>query len=88
MEICLFLYFNWPRLWFRVQALLLHLPRRGGADRTDRGRNDSSLAVVAPVRGRLFLFPHACPHEGRLVAAAPKLFLRGEIAVSRTDAGS
>ena len=37
------------------------------------------LAAVAPARGRLLLFPHACPHAGAAVAVVPKLFLRGEL---------
>lgn len=37
-----------------------------------------ALAVVQPRRGRLLLFPHLCPHEGRPVLSAPKLLLRGE----------
>ena len=38
-----------------------------------------ALADVAPVRGRLLVFPHDCPHAGRPVVDAPKLVLRGEI---------
>ena len=37
------------------------------------------IATCAPRRGRLLLFPHACPHAGRAVRAAAKLLLRGEI---------
>ena len=37
------------------------------------------LASVAPVRGRLLLFPHACPHDGAEVREPPKLLLRGEM---------
>jgi nitrite reductase/ring-hydroxylating ferredoxin subunit len=37
------------------------------------------IAKVAPARGRLFAFPHECPHEGRAVINAPKLLLRGEL---------
>ena len=29
--------------------------------------------------GRLLLFPHMCPHEGRLVKTLPKYLLRGEL---------
>jgi hypothetical protein len=47
-------------------------------------RPDSAAAVVAsvtPVRGRLLLFPHMCPHLARPVTAEglPKLLLRGEM---------
>jgi len=40
---------------------------------------DLTLAAVKPKRGRLLLFPHNCPHEGREVTDVPKLFLRGEL---------
>jgi len=36
------------------------------------------LAAVPPRRGRLLLFPHACPHDGAPVLCPPKLLLRGE----------
>jgi hypothetical protein len=35
--------------------------------------------AVQPVRGRLFVFPHACPHAGRQVAEGTKLILRGDL---------
>jgi len=34
---------------------------------------------VQPVRGRLFVFPHGCPHAGRRVVEGSKLILRGDI---------
>ncbi|CAK0912151.1 unnamed protein product, partial [Prorocentrum cordatum] len=37
------------------------------------------LASVAPARGRLFLFPHDCPHKAEPVLRPPKLLLRGEM---------
>ena len=39
------------------------------------------LAAVTPKRGRLLLFPHACPHRADEVVeeGLPKLLLRGEI---------
>jgi hypothetical protein len=37
------------------------------------------LAAIAPVRGRLFLFPHVCPHAGLPVASVPKVLVRGEL---------
>ena len=43
------------------------------------GRDAAALAVVQPRRGRLLLFPHVCPHEGRAVVDVPKLLLRGEL---------
>eukprot|EP01052_Picozoa_sp_SAG31_P019059 SAG31_NODE_1375_length_8594_cov_2.810477_9_plen_569_part_00 len=40
---------------------------------------DNVLAAVAPLSGRLIVFPHSCPHAGLPVVSAPKLFLRGEL---------
>ena len=39
---------------------------------------DRVLAMVKPRRGRLFVFPHQCWHQGREVVDVPKLLLRGE----------
>ena len=36
------------------------------------------MSECAPVRGRLLIFPHECPHAGRPVVDVPKLLLRGE----------
>jgi len=37
------------------------------------------LARVQPRRGRLFLFPHICPHSASPVLSVPKVLLRGEV---------
>ena len=37
------------------------------------------LATVSPQRGRLLIFPHSTPHEGREVVDVPKILLRGEV---------
>jgi hypothetical protein len=37
------------------------------------------LATVAPRSGRIFAFPHKCPHAGLKVVDAPKILLRGEL---------
>ena len=39
------------------------------------------LASVTPRRGRLLVFPHACPHMAAEVVAhgLPKILLRGEM---------
>mmetsp|Transcript_14193 Transcript_14193/g.20269 ORF Transcript_14193/g.20269 Transcript_14193/m.20269 type:complete len:802 (+) Transcript_14193:178-2583(+) len=37
------------------------------------------MAVVAPRRGRLLLFPHLCPHMGNVTVDVPKILLRGEV---------
>ncbi len=42
-------------------------------------QNHELIAKVSPKRGRLLLFPHATPHEGREVISTPKLLLRGEL---------
>lgn len=52
----------------------------GGETALLQGLTDqTSLAVVEPRRGRLLLFPHSCPHEGREVVDVPKILLRGEV---------
>mmetsp|Transcript_10253 Transcript_10253/g.20087 ORF Transcript_10253/g.20087 Transcript_10253/m.20087 type:complete len:598 (-) Transcript_10253:352-2145(-) len=43
-----------------------------------------ALYVVSPKPCRLLVFPHKCPHEGRLVHAS-KVILRGEIAMVYDD---
>lgn len=45
----------------------------------DGGFGSGVLAAVSPVRGRLLIFPHLCPHAGLPVVDAPKVFLRGEL---------
>ena len=40
---------------------------------------------VQPRRGRIFFFPHACPHEGRPTVSVPKILLRAEVILSRVD---
>ena len=37
------------------------------------------LARVQPVRGRLLVFPHVCPHAGNATLEVPKILLRGEL---------
>ena len=46
---------------------------------TYTGPPENVVVSVGPVRGRLFMFPHACPHAGLLVSCTPKLLLRGEV---------
>eukprot|EP00658_Telonema_sp_P-2_P040052 TRINITY_DN28657_c0_g1_i1.p1 TRINITY_DN28657_c0_g1~~TRINITY_DN28657_c0_g1_i1.p1 ORF type:complete len:617 (+),score=93.29 TRINITY_DN28657_c0_g1_i1:152-2002(+) len=41
--------------------------------------SDKVLGVVQPRAGRLLVFPHVCPHEGRQVVDVPKLVVRGEL---------
>ena len=42
-------------------------------------KRNEILAKIRPVKGRLLLFPHMCPHEGSIVQDVPKLLLRGEV---------
>ena len=42
-------------------------------------QNDGVLAVVQPVEARLLVFPHICPHEGRVTQNVPKILVRGEL---------
>jgi len=39
------------------------------------------LGAARPMRGRVVVFPHACPHSGLPVVDVPKRFLRGELLV-------
>ena len=39
------------------------------------------LASIAPKSGRLFVFPHAAPHQAEPVLIPPKLLLRGEMKI-------
>jgi hypothetical protein len=49
------------------------------SDGGDLSTSDQVLAAVAPVRGRLFIFPHICPHAGLPVQSLPKVLVRGEL---------
>ncbi|CAD7937538.1 unnamed protein product [Amoebophrya sp. A25] len=45
-------------------------------------KNDYTVEIthkVSPLPGRLFLFPHSCPHQADPVLKPPKLLLRGEV---------
>merc|ERR1712151_689832 len=37
------------------------------------------VAVVKPKRGRIFAFPHICPHEALATEEVPKVLLRGDV---------
>lgn len=54
-------------------ALLKELPSGGPS-----AHQPKVIAKITPKRGRLLLFPHLTPHEGREVISVPKLLLRGE----------
>jgi hypothetical protein len=56
-------------------VLLRSLPGSGAPN-----LGGEAVASVAPRTGRLLLFPHKCPHEGRAINGEyPKLLLRGEV---------
>jgi hypothetical protein len=50
-------------------------------------REAAALADVRPVRGRLLIFPHECPHAGRPVTDRNKLVVRGELWLGRESGG-
>ncbi|CAE7316881.1 ANK1, partial [Symbiodinium pilosum] len=39
----------------------------------------AEVAAVSPMRGRLLLMPHACPHLAAPVVEVPKVLVRGEV---------
>lgn len=41
------------------------------------------LYVTTPMRGRILIFPHACPHAGNIVESVPKICLRAEVCLKR-----
>merc|ERR1712196_409543 len=65
-----------------THTLLLYLSdcKEGGETRLLQGLVPGSNAVasVTPKRGRLFLFPHRCPHEAQPTVEVPKILVRGE----------
>eukprot|EP00980_Cylindrotheca_fusiformis_P021795 scaffold8633_cov106-Cylindrotheca_fusiformis.AAC.1 len=42
------------------------------------------LYSTKPRRGRILLFPHACPHAGNIVADVPKICLRAEVSLDKS----
>lgn len=51
----------------------------GGETALLESLSGQTLVSVKPLRGRLFVFPHICPHAGLTVECVPKLLLRGEM---------
>lgn len=51
----------------------------GGETALLESLSGEALVAVKPVRGRLLVFPHICPHAGLKVECVPKLLLRGEM---------
>ena len=74
-----------------THTFLLYLTdcTHGGATSLLRGLSGEAsrekLSVVRPLRGRLLLFPHHCPHEGEAVVDVPKLLIRGEAFLPEAD---
>ena len=63
-------------------VLLDHLPaaaKNGHQNDNSRLLDSNIRHAVKPVRGRLFVFPHGCPHAGRHVVEGSKLILHGEM---------
>jgi hypothetical protein len=52
---------------------------KGGETAILSSKSGGTVAAVAPVRGRLLVFPHECWHEGRETVSLPKRLLRGEL---------
>ena len=73
-----------------THTLILYLTtcEQGGATALLSSRDGPATAVVAPVRGRLFLFPHACWHEGQVTVSVPKRLLRGEVCLRPSNVDS
>jgi len=68
-------------------VLLDHLPANNinlyedGPLEQNNSRLDGRIVryAVKPVQGRLFVFPHGCPHAGQNVVEGSKLILRGDM---------
>ena len=67
-----------------THTFVLHLrdcAAGGGTHLLGPGDTDARdpAATVAPVRGRLLIFPHKCLHAGAVTESVPKILLRGEL---------
>jgi hypothetical protein len=62
----------------QVQA---HAQAEGDGGGGGGGGGGGVLGAARPMRGRVVVFPHACPHSGLPVVDVPKRFLRGELLV-------
>lgn len=60
-------------------VLLDYLPSAKNNSYENNDMIENSMYAVKPVRGRLFCFPHGCPHAGRHVVDGSKLILRGDV---------
>ena len=61
------------------ETRLIHRLPRPDDSEDQQERDLTSSHDVKPRRGRLLLFPHLQPHEGRPTIDCPKIFLRGEM---------
>ena len=53
----------------------------GGAAAVKDASSEGVVVGIAPLRGRIFLFPHATPHAGAACVSVPKVMLRAEVAI-------
>lgn len=60
-------------------TVLLRPPTNAAADSNSKQSEGIPVATVAPVRGRLLVFPHGCLHSGAATESVPKILLRGEL---------
>eukprot|EP00536_Pseudo-nitzschia_multiseries_P009215 jgi/Psemu1/200153/e_gw1.252.20.1 len=77
-----------PRNYRSTHTFILYLTEcsAGGETRlleeVTADGSSPALATVSPRRGRLLVFPHVTPHEGREVIDVPKILLRGELQIT------
>ena len=65
------------------ETVLLRSLHRKESGSSDIMSDSNVVASVSPQLGRLLIFPHFCPHEGRPIRGnEPKLLLRGEVYIS------
>jgi hypothetical protein len=57
-------------------TVLLHSAKHGLV-------SENIIAAIQPLRGRLLVFPHQCPHAGQEVESLPKILLRGEVYIDK-----
>ena len=61
----------------RLQTTLQSIEQNTAAMKEESATKKSF--PVQPKCGRIFFFPHECPHEGRPTVSVPKIFLRAEL---------
>lgn len=66
----------------RLQSALQAAKSRHSTQKQTQSQLSQQCFPVKPKRGRIFYFPHECPHEGRPTVSVPKIFLRAELIIS------